>query len=122
MSNIHPTIEKALEPFFEIMGATEPPASVAPPANPALDFPYIQKGCIRGFWSAPGGRIPDLAVDYMTFSRQWGRRDEWGQPLEPDSPAAVEIQAVWLGRFDIYELLSEDVLSQLEAYFCPAQD
>lgn len=118
MSNLHPTITKALEPFFEIMGATENPAPIK---NPALDFPPPRKGHERGYWSPPGGRLPDLAVDYLSFSRQWGRRDEWGQMMEPDSPAGVEIQAVWLGQHDIYELLAEDILSQLEAYFCPSE-
>ena len=116
MSNLHPTIASALDPFFQAIGAADPaPKPIAPNTPP-------RKGHERGYWSPPGGRLPDLAVDYLSFSRQWGRRDEWGQMMEPDSPAGVEIQAVWLGQHDIYELLAEDVLSQLEAYFCPEKD
>ena len=113
-SNIHPTLSQALAPFFQAVGAVDTPAR---PAGP----PIVKKGIQRGFWTSPGRKLPDLAVDYLEFPALYGRRDKAGQQLDPDIPAGVEIQAVWLDSHDILELLSTEIIDELERVFKPSQ-
>ena len=113
-SNIHPTLSQALGPFFQAVGAVDP--MPRPSGRPAP-----KKGIERGFWTPPGRKLPDLAVDYLEFAALYGRRDEAGQQLDPDIPAGVEIQAVWLDSHDILGLLSDELIDELERVFGPSR-
>lgn len=110
-SNLHPTMAGALAPFFNAIGASDP--------LPAPKLPELRRGAKRESWRPPGGRLPDLIVDFIEYPAQLGRRDEIGQLMDPDYPAGVELQAVYAGALDIMELLSEQVLSEIEDYFRP---
>ena len=115
MTNLHPTMASALDPFFQAIGATDP--APKPSAPPAPKYPVE-----RHYWTVKGQRLPDLAVDVIFYPRSYGRRDEWGQIMDPDYPAGCEIQAVWLGHYDIFPLMSEELLSQIESDFMAGRE
>ena len=115
MTNLHPTLAQALDPFFQAIGAADP--APKPSAPPAPKYPVE-----RHYWTVKGQRLPDLAVDVIFYPRSYGRRDEWGQLSDPDYPAGCEIQAVWLGHHDIFPLMSEELLSQIEADFMAGRE
>ena len=116
MSNLHPTMASALEPFYQAIGAMNPASDPAP--KPSAPKHPVE----RHYWTVKGQRLPDLAVDVIFYPRSYGRRDEWGQAMDPDYPASCEIQAVWLGHYDIFPLMSEELLSQIEADFMAGRE
>ena len=119
MSNLHPTMTQALAPFFQAIGAADPaPIAQAQPASP----PAPKRPVERHYWTSPAKGLPDLAVDVIFFPVTYGRRDEWGQMMDPDYPAGAEVQAVWLGHYDIYSLLSDSLLSEIEADLMKARE
>ena len=100
----------ALDGFFEALGATQTMA------NPKA-LPTLRRGFRRTLWSPPAWtKVPDLTIDYAVYDAQPGRRDDIGQLSDPEYPASAEVQAVYLGRVDIYGLLSEDILQAIETY------
>ena len=115
MTNLHPTLAQALDPFFQAIGATD--SAPKPSAPPAPKYPVE-----RLYWTVKGQRLPDLAIDVIFYPRSYGRRDEWGQIMDPDYPAGCEIQAVWLGHYDIYPLMSEELLSEIESDFMAGRE
>lgn len=118
MSNLHPTMSQALEPFFQAIGAVDPTPRLSPaPDNP----PAAKRPVERHYWTPPGQGLPDLAVDVIYYPRQYGRRED-GLQMDPDYAACCEVQAVWLGRHDIYSLLSDEVLDTIEAYLMAGRE
>ena len=118
MTNLHPTMASALEPFYQAIGAADPaPKPTAPNTPPAPRRPVE-----RHYWTPPGKGLPDLAIDVIFYPRSYGRRDEWGQAMDPDYPASCEIQAVWLGHYDIFSLLSDSLLTDIEADLMAARE
>lgn len=112
MSNLSPTIARALAPFHHAIGASDP--------APAPTLPALKPGVKREAWRPPGGRLPDLIVDFIEYPAQLGRRGDYGLRMDPDYPAGVEVQAVYAGALDIFELLSDQVLAEIEEYFLSA--
>jgi hypothetical protein len=107
MSNLHPTIAQALEPFFQAIGAADPPDPPAQTDTP----PPVKRPYRRVAWQTHG---LTLQADVYIYKATYGRRNERGQPMDPDTPAGAEVQSVWLGRHDISPLLSEEVLRSIE--------
>lgn len=121
-SHVHPTMTQVIDSFFQAVGAADTPATPGPALAGAMDFPPLPKGLKRERWTPPDGLLPDLVVDYLEWDAAPGKRDEWGQAVDPDYPAGVEIQAVWIGPYDIYLLLADQIVDRIEKYLCPAEE
>ena len=122
MTNLHPTMASALEPFYQAIGAINPATDPAPKPSAPSTPPAPKHPVERHYWTVKGQRLPDLAIDVIFYPRSYGRRDEWGQLTDPDDPAGCEIQAVWLGHYDIFPLMSEELLSEIESDFMAGRE
>lgn len=118
-NNLHPAFNDIFDSFFAPGQAQAASPTMTAPHVKAL--PPVTQPVERALWN-PGHDLPALIVDYINFPVTHGRRDEWGQMMDPDYPASCEIQAVWLAGHDIYPLLSDEVVESLERYFRPSQD
>ena len=119
MSNLHPTMASARDPFFQAIGAINPASDPEPaPSTPPAPKHPVE----RYYWTPQGKGLPDLAIDVIFYPRSYGRRDEWGQIMDPDYPAGCEIQAVWLGHYDIFSLLSDSLLTDIEGDLMAARE
>lgn len=58
------------------------------------------------------GSLLDCELDYEPAER--GAREE-GQQLEPDFPSMLTLTAVYLNHVDIIDLLSEEMVTIIEA-------
>ena len=56
----------------------------------------------------------EIEVEYKYYPPCRGARGSYGEPLEPDEPETVELLEVTIGGQDVYQLLSNKQLEQIE--------